>query len=94
MEMVMVKMSDLKHRHIEDEMPKEKKTKNLPSVAKKSLDDSKSYSQVFELLKSDIRQAQLRAALSVTRELTLLYWRTGKMISEKVIQEGWGGKNA
>ena len=57
-------------------MPKEKKTKNLPSVAKKSLTDSKSYSQVFELLKSDIRQAQLRAALSVTKELTLLYWRT------------------
>jgi len=73
-------------------MPKEKKTKNLPSVAKKSLADSKSYSQVFELLKSDIRQAQLRAALSVTKELTLLYWRTGKMISEKVNKEGWGAK--
>ncbi|EFB40273.1 PDDEXK nuclease domain-containing protein [Parachlamydia acanthamoebae] len=73
-------------------MPKEKKTKNLPSVAKKNLTDSKSYSQVFELLKSDIRQAQLRAALSVTKELTLLYWRTGKMISEKVNKEGWGAK--
>jgi predicted nuclease of restriction endonuclease-like (RecB) superfamily len=73
-------------------MPKEKKTKSLPSVAKKNLTDSKSYSQVFELLKSDIRQAQLRAALSVTKELTLLYWRTGKMISEKVNKEGWGAK--
>lgn len=73
-------------------MPKEKKTKNLPAVAKKSLTDSKSYAQVFELLKSDIRQAQLKAALSVTRELTLLYWRTGKMLSEKVNNEGWGAK--
>ena len=92
MGVIMVKMSDLKHQYIEDEMPREKKTKNLPSVAKKNLTDSKSYSQVFELLKSDIRQAQLRAALSVTRELTLLYWRTGKMISEKVNKEGWGAK--
>lgn len=90
--LVTIKMSNLKYRYIEDEMPRKKKTENLPSVAKKNLVDLKSYSQVFELLKSDIRQAQLKAALSVTRELTLLYWRTGKMISEKVNTEGWGAK--
>lgn len=67
-------------------------TKNVPSVSKNKTVDSKKYSQVFELLKSDIRQAQLRAALSVTKELTLLYWRTGKMLAEKVDKEGWGAK--
>jgi hypothetical protein len=72
--------------------PREKKTKNVPAISKNKSADSKSYSQIFELLKSDIRQAQLRAALSVTRELTLLYWRTGKMLTEKVNKEGWGAK--
>src|ERR1700733_2624927 len=66
--------------------------KRAPAVPKNNPVDSKSYSQVFELLKSDIRQAQLRAALSVTRELTLLYWRTGKMLAEKVNKEGRGAK--
>lgn len=50
------------------------------------------YKEVFEQLKSDIRVSQLRAALSVTKELTLLYWRTGKTLSEKINQEGWGSK--
>lgn len=73
-------------------MPKIKKTKNSISVSKTQAIDLEGYSQVLELLKLDIRQAQLKAALSVTKELTLLYWRTGKMIKEKVDKEGWGAK--
>jgi predicted nuclease of restriction endonuclease-like (RecB) superfamily len=54
--------------------------------------DPKSYSNFLQLLKDDIQHAQLKAALSVTKELTLLYWRTGKMLLEKVNDEGWGAK--
>ncbi len=74
-------------------------TEGSPSPAKKkatarknNLVDPSSYVKVFERLKSDIRESQLRAALSVTRELTLLYWRTGKVLAEKVIDGGWGAK--
>jgi predicted nuclease of restriction endonuclease-like (RecB) superfamily len=54
--------------------------------------DSKSYGNFLQQLKDNIQQAQLKAALSVTKELTLLYWRTGKMLLEKVNDEGWGAK--
>lgn len=73
-------------------MPREKNVKHVPAVTKTNPVDSNSYSQAFELLKSDIRESQLRAALSVTKELILLYWRTGKMLAEKVAKEGWGAK--
>ncbi len=51
-----------------------------------------SYAKLFEQLKSDIKQTQMRAALCVTKELILLYWRTGKMLTQKVNDEGWGAK--
>jgi predicted nuclease of restriction endonuclease-like (RecB) superfamily len=54
--------------------------------------DSKSYLQIFEQLKLDIRQAQLQAALSVTKELILLYWRIGRVLADKVHSEWWGAK--
>jgi predicted nuclease of restriction endonuclease-like (RecB) superfamily len=43
-------------------------------------------------LKDRIRQAQLRAALSVNRELVLLYWRIGRDILERQKLHGWGAK--
>lgn len=54
--------------------------------------DQKSYGNFLQQLKDDIQQAQLKAALSITKELTLLYWRTGKMLLEKVNEEGWGAR--
>lgn len=53
---------------------------------------TREYAQLFENIKKDILQTQLKAALSVTKELTLLYWRIGKTISEKMGAEGWGTK--
>ena len=50
------------------------------------------YKEAFELLKDDIKKSQLKAALSITKELTMLYWRTGKTISEKIQKEEWGAK--
>jgi predicted nuclease of restriction endonuclease-like (RecB) superfamily len=51
-----------------------------------------SYVKLLEQLKSDIKKAQLRAALSITKELIMLYWRIGKVLSEKTHKEGWGAK--
>jgi len=50
------------------------------------------YPELLESLKTRIRQAQVRAALSVNRELVLLYWNIGKEILQKQEQEGWGAK--
>lgn len=50
----------------------------------------KEYTKLLEHIKTDILQAQLKAALSVTKELTLLYWRIGKELAEKTKSEKWG----
>ena len=52
----------------------------------------KSYGTFLEKLKNDILQSQLRAASSITLELTQLYWRIGKSLSEKIHLEEWGTK--
>jgi hypothetical protein len=41
---------------------------------------AKSYQELLSVLKSQIRTAQVRAALAVNRELVLLYWGIGKQI--------------
>src|SRR5437763_16219174 len=43
-------------------------------------------------LKQRIRQAQVRAALAVNRELVLLYWQIGRDIPARQQNAGWGGK--
>ncbi len=50
------------------------------------------YAELLEDLKARIRQAQVRAALSVNRELVLLYWHIGREILQRQQQEGWGAK--
>jgi predicted nuclease of restriction endonuclease-like (RecB) superfamily len=50
------------------------------------------YGELIEALKTQIRTAQVRAALSVNRELVLLYWHIGRSILERQGQEGWGSK--
>lgn len=50
------------------------------------------YEQVLNSVKQRIRQAQVRAALSVNRELVLLYWQIGHEILQRQQQEGWGAK--
>lgn len=41
-------------------------------------------------IKADILQTQMRAAMAITQELTMLYWRIGKMMDEKIKAQGWG----
>lgn len=50
------------------------------------------YAQLLEHIKKDIQQSQLQAAIAVNKELILLYWRTGKVLSEKITIGGWGAK--
>lgn len=53
---------------------------------------SQEYIQFLEHIKTDILQTQLKAATSITTELTMLYWRIGKHLSEKMAIESWGSK--
>ena len=50
------------------------------------------YGQFLQDLKKRIRNAQVRAMLSVNRELVLLYWEIGRLILERQKNEGWGAK--
>lgn len=52
----------------------------------------KDYEKLLGELKDRIRTAQLRAAISVNRELVLLYWQIGRDILTRQKQHGWGAK--
>jgi predicted nuclease of restriction endonuclease-like (RecB) superfamily len=43
-------------------------------------------------LKTQIREARLRATLAVNSELIGLYWRIGREILERQAEQGWGSK--
>ena len=50
------------------------------------------YDHFLTDLKDRIRTAQIRAALSVNRELVLLYWQIGQEILTRQEHQGWGAK--
>jgi predicted nuclease of restriction endonuclease-like (RecB) superfamily len=50
------------------------------------------YDEFLRELKERIRSAQIKAALSVNRELVLLYWQIGREIITRQQQQGWGAK--
>ena len=50
------------------------------------------YAELVTELKQRITEARLRAALSVNRELVLLYWGIGRDILSRQANEGWGTK--
>jgi predicted nuclease of restriction endonuclease-like (RecB) superfamily len=50
------------------------------------------YPELLTELKTRIRNAQVRAALAVNRELVLLYWSIGRDILVRQGSEGWGAK--
>lgn len=62
------------------------------NAKKNEVIDPSNYVSVLERIKTDIQQSQLRAAISVTKELTMLYWRIGKMLSQRTAEEGWGAR--
>ncbi|MHB1546881.1 MAG: DUF1016 N-terminal domain-containing protein [bacterium] len=50
------------------------------------------YAELLENLKIRIKNARIKAALSVNRELVLLYWEIGETILERQKKQGWGAK--
>lgn len=50
------------------------------------------YGALLVDLKSRVRVAQVKAALSVNRELIALYWDIGRVILQRQQAEGWGTK--
>jgi len=53
---------------------------------------NEAYQSYIKDLKSEIVRARVKAALSVNKELVLLYWKIGKKILEMQKKEGWGAK--
>jgi predicted nuclease of restriction endonuclease-like (RecB) superfamily len=50
------------------------------------------YDAFLTELKARIRQAQVKAALAVNKELIVLYWQIGREILSRQQQAGWGTK--
>ncbi len=50
------------------------------------------YGPFLEGLKERIRNARVKAALAVNRELVLLYWDIGRRIMQRQESEGWGAR--
>lgn len=48
------------------------------------------YHKWLSRIKSRIQRAQIKAAISVNREMLNLYWDIGKMIVKKQSISGWG----
>lgn len=61
-------------------------------MSKENLSLTKEYGDFLQSLKTQIRQAQVRAALAVNRELVLLYWQIGREILQRQKAQGWGAK--
>lgn len=63
-------------------------------VVKKKLSNvtvaTRKYTETLATLKQQIQEAQVKAALSVNKELIKLYWSIGKTIVEKQEIDGWG----
>lgn len=65
----------------------------MNKVVKKEPDlVAEDYAAFLEDLKNRVTQAQLKAALSVNRELIMLYWQIGCEILERQERQGWGAK--
>lgn len=62
------------------------------AIPSPSPDIPEGYPEFITSLKNRIRSAQVKAALSVNRELVLLYWQIGNDILTRQEREGWGAK--
>jgi len=77
-----------------DNMPTDDRSPNNMPEENASIDDlvPSGYPTFLTELKERIRTAQVRAALSVNRELVLLYWQIGREILLRQRDAGWGAK--
>jgi predicted nuclease of restriction endonuclease-like (RecB) superfamily len=54
--------------------------------------DEGSYRAFLDDLKTQIRSAQVRAAISINQEMLALYWSIGREILLRQERQGWGSK--
>jgi predicted nuclease of restriction endonuclease-like (RecB) superfamily len=74
-------------------VPKDKKIKTVAEkVPASDMLLNKEYAKTLSDLKHQIQVAQLKAAVSVNRELICLYWNIGSSILEKQAKYEWGTK--
>lgn len=75
-------------------MPSDKRRPKPPTAASLEADAGLpvGYAELLDSLKTQIRTAQVRAALAANRELVLMYWRIGREILARQDAEGWGSK--
>ncbi|MBF0301321.1 MAG: DUF1016 family protein [Oligoflexia bacterium] len=60
-------------------------------IASKTINaQSKNYSKLLGVLKTQISKAKIKAAVAVNKGLILLYWQIGNHILKSQISEGWG----
>lgn len=64
----------------------------MPTRARKLPSNLSGYAPLLAGLKARVRTAQVQAALSVNRELILLYWHLGREILRAQKAQGWGTK--
>jgi len=50
------------------------------------------YPELLQDIKIRIRQAQIKATMSVNAEMLALYWDIGRMIDQRQSEEGWGAQ--
>lgn len=65
-------------------------TKKLQQPVAENIKLSKGYIDLLDVIKNQIKKAQIKASLSVNRELIFLYWNIGKLVLERQENEGWG----
>ncbi|MDF2549248.1 MAG: hypothetical protein K0S07_315 [Chlamydiales bacterium] len=53
---------------------------------------SAEYKKFLGEVKERVRSAQLKAAVTVNKELIKLYWEIGNAVRQKQGKEGWGAK--
>ncbi len=75
-------------------MRKQKADKNQTSSLSVSTLNGplRGYEEFLHDLKTHIRSAQIKATLSVNRELILLYWQIGRNILGQQKEKGWGAR--
>jgi predicted nuclease of restriction endonuclease-like (RecB) superfamily len=72
-----------------------KKRSKAESLARKTAADAApvtGYDEFLLDLKSRIQSAQVKAAISISRELITLYWNIGREILQRQTAQGWGAK--
>ena len=54
--------------------------------------EAQEYQRLLESITERVKTARVRAAMSVNRELVLLYWEIGREILARQVEQGWGAK--